>query len=614
MSSWVDNFKKLAISSSKQHIIVADVDGLFDYPELKQVFEDEGFHLILCKTNLDVRIQFELNVNTADRRFLIIAPANYQPLPDMESIVHFQDIGLRNLFPNLDAKAIQGLSYNALCLVSNIKNYEELGHEKTIKFLIENLYNVDLDALTKNRTKERIINALITVLLEKNGINPSINDFLVRMAKPSFPVVVSQGLTRTNLVDFIQNQWLSFVEGNSPELNFSDPILSRWLGYLVAFEYLFPVKVSQDKYSTFPKELRIGLFVDEVAQIDQELEGLNDYLLQQLENIEDDADQWFRIVQILANAKTKAIASGNSSLKENFLKVELSFNNRFQRFIDNVYNSLFTLSGVRKPVVVSRILEHMKASPARKKAILVIDGMNYWQWALLHQGLTGNNIKCQQSASLAYIPTITAWSRQAIFKGDKPDLQEDNSKESKLFETYWSKQGIPNFQIDFHYFDVNTPLAAASISKDTCILGLVCNDLDNLMHGTILGDDQLKLVTQQWIDKSNIVGTLSELVNNGFQVFITADHGNVEATGIKNLTLKDKVGAKSRGKRHLYFTNDTMLDSFMTLNPDLAFGRKGLSIFLRNKDAFSTENEKVVTHGGSHFWEVIVPFIRIDEQ
>ncbi|MFZ1562393.1 MAG: PglZ domain-containing protein, partial [Saprospiraceae bacterium] len=193
-------------------------------------------------------------------------------------------------------------------------------------------------------------------------------------------------------------------------------------------------------------------------------------------------------------------------------------------------------------------------------------------------------------------------------------LFEDNSKESKLFQTYWLKNGVPAWQVDFKKFGVNESLSVDSISNDTTVLGLVCNDLDDIMHGSILGNSQIKTSTEQWIEKSKIVQSISELKAKGFQIYITADHGNIEAIGLKNLTLKEKVGALSRGKRHLHFTNETLLGNFLEQNPNLLLGKKGLSVYLKQQEAFTTENSQVITHGGSHLWEVIVPFISINEQ
>jgi hypothetical protein len=425
--------------------------------------------------------------------------------------------------------------------------------------------------------------------------------------------LVSLGLSNASLVKFIQEQWQSFVTNGSSLLDFKEPLLNKSLGYLFAFEYLSPIQVSPDTYDRFPKPLKIGVYVDANGHNDNELEGLIEYLKQQLEIIEDIADQWFKIIQVLSNAKLRYLSSGNEELKSAYQKIENAFNIRFQRFIDNTYGSLFSLSGVRKPVVVSRILEYINAKPSKKKALLVIDGMNYWQWNILSKALTDAGILFSSNASLAYIPTITAWSRQAIFKGDKPDLATDNSKEAKLFEAYWIKQGVQGYQIAYNKFSVNEPLVLSNILQDTTILGLVCNDLDEIMHGSILGNSQLKMSTEQWISKSNIVEIILSLRARGFQVHITSDHGNIEAVGLKNLTIKDKVGTLSRGKRHLNFTNETLLQSFIDQNPDVEVGKKGFSLYLRKQEAFTTENSQVITHGGSHIWEVIVPFISINE-
>jgi PglZ domain len=613
MSNWIDKYKQLVVSSHKQHIVVADQDNLFDYAELKNAFENIGYTIIICKTDLSVRVAFELHVRDSPKRFLIVAPVTYRPLPDIEMLVHFQQIGLPQLFPNLDAKAIKGLSFNALCLLSNIKPYEDLTHDKTLKFLLENLYNVDFDTLTNNKAKERILNALITVFLERNGINEPLMKFLSNISKPYFPVLVSKGLNNASLVRFIQEEWEAFVKTGNALLDFNEPILNKSLGYLFAFEHLRPIQVTPEVYDNFPKPLKIGIYVDEAGNNDNELEGLIEYLKQQLEIIEDIADQWFKIIQVLSNAKIKDLLTANEALQLAYQRIENSFNIRFQRFIDNNYGSLFSLSGVRKPVVVSRILEHINAKPAKKRALLVIDGMNYWQWNILGKALMDAGIRYASNASLAFIPTITAWSRQAIFRGDKPDLSTDNSKEAKLFEDYWIKQGVSGYQIAFRKFSISEPLVVNEISPDITILGLVCNDLDEIMHGSILGNSHLKMSTEQWISRSGIVEIISGLRSKGFQIHITADHGNVEAAGARNLTMREKVGALSRGKRHLHFTNETLLQNFLDLNTTVEVGRKGLSLYLRKQEAFTTENSRVITHGGSHIWEVIVPFISIHE-
>lgn len=612
MNNWIEKYKSLVVSSHKKHIVVADADNLFAYAELNNAFEKEGYTVIRVNSELEIRIQFELKVRSSEKPCIIVAPPSYSPLPDIDEKVNFKKIGLSHLFPNLDAKAINGLSFNALSMLSSIKLYEQLSYEKTLKFLLENLYNVDYETLTNNKSKERILNALITVFLEKNGVNKPLIQFLGNISKPYFQDLNTVNLNKTVLIEYIQKQWNNFAGNFKSTIYFLEPLLLKSLGYLFAFNYLQPVKVSAEKYEAFPKSLRIGVYVNEDGDNDNELKSLIDYLKQELTNIEDIPQQWFKIIHLLANAKLKSIKTQNDTLVEQYDATENSINSRFQRFIDNTYNSLFSLSGVRTPVLVTRILEHIKAKPSNKKALIVIDGMNYWQWNILGREFSKKKISFSAGASLAYIPTITAWSRQAIFRGEKPDLSANNKKEAAFFESYWQKQGLLPYQIFFRRFSINAPLSTVSISDDVNIAGFVCNDLDDIMHGSVLGDQQLKFSTEQWIEKSKILKIIKELKDKGFQVFITSDHGNVEATGIKNLKIKDKVGTVSRGKRHLQFTNELMKKEFIQQNENIPFGEHGLSVFLKDKEAFSTENTKIITHGGSHFWEVIVPLIVVD--
>jgi len=72
MSNWIDKYKKLVISSHKQHIIIADQDSLFEYEELKQAFENDGYKLEVGKTDLAVRLIFELKVREATDKYLIM--------------------------------------------------------------------------------------------------------------------------------------------------------------------------------------------------------------------------------------------------------------------------------------------------------------------------------------------------------------------------------------------------------------------------------------------------------------------------------------------------------------------------------------------------------------
>jgi hypothetical protein len=80
-----------------------------------------------------------------------------------------------------------------------------------------------------------------------------------------------------------------------------------------------------------------------------------------------------------------------------------------------------------------------------------------------------------------------------------------------------------------------------------------------------------------------------------------------------NLTQSQKVGSLSRSKRHMRFSNEILMAAYIEQNPQVNFGKKDLSVYLKQTEAFALENTRVITHGGSHIWEVVVPFIHVHE-
>jgi hypothetical protein len=611
MANWVDNYISKIYSSHKNHVLICDKDNLFAYDELISEISNNGYNVLIAHSDLDVRILYEIKLNGNSDKFLLVAPPKYFPLPDILNNVHFVEVGFSDLFPNLDAKAISGLSFNALCTLSSIKQYDILGHVSTLKFLLENLYGLDFNSLTKSFAKERILNSLITVFLERNGVNQPLINFLSSLAKPYLPKLVSLGLSKVNLLEFIQTNWSAFVADNYSVIDFSEPSLRKSIGNLFIQDLLKPVKVSKQQYENAPSSLKIGYTYDSAESDKLELDSIIEYLTNQVSIIQDLHEEWFMLIKVLSKAMTKSLSLNNKQYYENLSALNVTINNRFQRFIENSYWSTFTLSGNRKPIVVSRILDYIKSQPGRKKALIVIDGMNYWQWELISELFKSSNISFNARATMAFIPSITAWSRQSIFRGAKPDLKENNSKEEKLFRNYWLQNSYQDYQIHFSSFSAHAKVDFNTISSDKEMLGFVCNDLDEIMHGAVLGNDQLYSDTLQWITKSNFLDTINTLIQKGYKCYITSDHGNVESVGIKNLKLSEKVGSLSRGKRHIQFSNETVLNNFLQQNQNTNIGVRDCSVFLKDNSAFTSEQSVIITHGGSHLWEILIPFIEI---
>ncbi|WP_156308388.1 hypothetical protein [Sphingobacterium endophyticum] len=77
---------------------------------------------------------------------------------------------------------------------------------------------------------------------------------------------------------------------------------------------------------------------------------------------------------------------------------------------------------------------------------------------------------------------------------------------------------------------------------------------------------------------------------------------------------KEKLGTNksgSRSERQLEFSEKMLKDEFLDNNPELlASIVQEEQAYFKNELSFSRRDE-LVTHGGAHFLEVVIPFIEI---
>ena len=137
------------------------------------------------------------------------------------------------------------------------------------------------------------------------------------------------------------------------------------------------------------------------------------------------------------------------------------------------------------------------------------------------------------------------------------------------------------------------------------------------MHSSTDLKDLLKL-TENWIDRSKIRSIIKQLTEAGFRIVLTSDHGNIQAKGWRGLNGREKLGTNksgSRSERHIEYPEKWLSDEFMDNNPEL----KDLvlmddqAIYFKSDLSFSSK-DLLVTHGGAHILEVLIPFIEISDE
>jgi len=173
--------------------------------------------------------------------------------------------------------------------------------------------------------------------------------------------------------------------------------------------------------------------------------------------------------------------------------------------------------------------------------LIVMDGLALDQWQTVKRVLEQQNplYRFREGALFAWIPTITSVSRQAIFSGKTP-LYFPNSimsteRDSAQWAQFWADHGVGSIEAAYlrGLGDLASLGSVAERISDSrvSVLGLVVEKPDRIMHGMEMGaagmHDQLRL----WAQEGFMDRLLMLLIKAGFDLFLTSDHGNIEATG-----------------------------------------------------------------------------------
>lgn len=318
---------------------------------------------------------------------------------------------------------------------------------------------------------------------------------------------------------------------------------------------------------------------------------------------------WTVVSRIIAEAMLKNIKT--PQFLDLYEKIN-QINEIFQKTLQDNYHQTKSSSAVKRPKIVTKILDHLHFNYRKDKiALLVIDGLALWQYELLKPKLPGVKV---EEVIYSWLPSITQLSRQAIFRSGIPhsDYRQGPANEEKLWELFWKDKNFSDFEIAYHHGSVDIS-RISSVTK----LAIVLNDLDEKMHDSTDYSDLLDL-TENWIERSKISKLIKDLISKDFIVFLTSDHGNVQAKGWRGLRGREKLGTNksgSRSERHIEYSKQWLSDEFFENNPGIENSVliEGQSIYFKNDLSFSNK-ESLVTHGGAHILEVLIPFVKISNE
>lgn len=303
----------------------------------------------------------------------------------------------------------------------------------------------------------------------------------------------------------------------------------------------------------------------------------------------------------------------------------------FSSWLLRRFGPMSTLPYLPRPVLghhVPHYLAHYLGQTGTERiALLVIDGMAIDQWRILRDSL--DRFHVDEHAIFSWIPTLTQIGRQAIFSGRIPlefaTSIEGTHREPLHWSNFWQDRGLPKRAIRYlkpqGKKEAFEPLAEdilnAADDGTVSVIGAVIGLIDQSMHQVGLGTPGLHGLVEVWSRTKQLAGLVDALLQRGFAVFITADHGNVFGRGFG----KPDVGAtaQQRGERAHIFRNKGFRDNTAPLYPDaIEWPQIGLPqdyfpLIAPYGSCFMSEGKEAVSHGGITLEEVMVPFVRITE-
>jgi len=301
----------------------------------------------------------------------------------------------------------------------------------------------------------------------------------------------------------------------------------------------------------------------------------------------------------------------------------------FTTWLVNRYTSL---GAQRLPIPhhvqhVPHYLNYRREQGQEKIALIVLDGLALMDWLLIRDAwqIRQPGWQLSESLLLAQVPTITAISRQALVSGLRPaDFAasiQSNHEEPHQWKTFWMRSGVPAEACAYVSVDFRRdPMPVELTDPRLRLLCLVERTVDEIVHGSVLGNADLIATLRVWLDEKknpqHLEEVISELLGRDFHVFITSDHGHTEAIGIGQPN--EGLLAQTRGRRvRIYSDRNIANQTQLAFQPSLLWENDGLlpndffAVLPGGRGAFVPWNQPVLTHGGVSIDEVIVPFIEI---
>jgi len=646
--------------------LAADPDGLLLEEGILERIRERGFELIPFDDHIAFRYAYESKFRSrwdrGEPTDLVVVlrsqASDLGELPyDLLQAGHRLSFSLGDIFPNLSYPVVASLDRGDLDALYEAQQRHapgRLGDNATKEFILRHVFQIAPELISKpsellrallrrhyrGRAIPTLLDARFIQLLRQNSV---FDDWPLATIVPD----------REAFFAFVQERWPIFLDrvakDNHPavgelakpsyvlaiagplDLPFDHPDIRVYMDNLFLEGLLRPV-FHQWADTLARTWAAIGVRTDPFADRTRRIAKLLDSLPAAIPAEEAPHGDWLHFARrwaeltFLVNEQSEGIVE---QIGERIKSLQAQVDNRFLAWIARRYAGLVNL-----PPAPPVMLHHLPRFLARrvtedravKVAMIVVDGLSLDQWLVVRAALASRPtaFRFREQAVFAWIPSHTSVSRQATFAGKAPIFFPNSihttDREPALWAQFWADQGLmPKHEVVYckGLGDGGLEELFEALSHPKArVAGLVVDKVDKIMHGMALGSAGMHNQVRQWAQGPWLKALVDRLLERGFQVFLTSDHGNIEARGCGRPA--EGAVADLRGERVRVYPDPLLRRRVKERFPTalewspIGLPEDYLALLAPARQAFVEENQILVSHGGVSVEEIIVPLVQIE--
>ena len=662
MSSWRDAILNDFVPNVSKLTLVADPDCLLTEEKLALELRGRGFDLIEFSDPVEFRYAYESKYRSIWDRgehtdlvvVLRLQDAELESLPyDLLQAGRKLSFNLGDLFPNLSYPVIEKLDRSLLDSLFEAQRKsppDRMGDNTTKDFILRHVFGIAAELIAN---EVELLRALLRLHYGKLQLPLMLAERLIQVLKghdgfkawPLSEIVPDDEA----FFAFLQERWPLFlsrlgsanqVREDSPEyglkypgpdrLPFDHQDIKVYIDNLFLEGKLTPVE-AKDIEVDAGSWVRSGIATSGVDDDELRISRLFGLVEKELPTAEARYSDWTAFA--LKWAELSALVHcGNSTEHQTRLReIGDALNTTFAGWLADHYSSLINLPPTNPAMlhhVPRRLARDIEDSGSSRAALIVVDGLALDQWVTIRQLLQKRdaNLVMRESATFAWIPTLTSVSRQSIFSGKPPlyfpsSINSTNSEE-KLWKRFWEGQGLSWLDVAYRrsFGDgyAACVLESAIHPGKTKVVGLVVDKVGKIMHGMQLGSAGMHNQIKQWRQGGFLAAPVDQLPEYGYEVWLTADHGNIQCDGKGRPS--EGVIAETRGERVRVYPTPELRAQVAGAFPfahewqPVGLPADYFPLVAGGHDAFVNPGDAIVGHGGVAIEEVIVPLVKFERR